>query len=83
MGFFVASAGVAKWTTAPVLKTGSHPGPWVRIPFPAPFLLSTGGKIEENIFLCEWVGMCVNVSLVVCIMFRFLVGLIRCEEYGY
>lgn len=37
MGSFVASAGVAKWTTAPVLKTGSHPGPWVRIPFPAPF----------------------------------------------
>ena len=36
MGSFVASAGVAKWTTAPVLKTGSHPGPWVRIPFPAP-----------------------------------------------
>ena len=32
----MASAGVAKWTTAPVLKTGSQPGAWVRIPFPAP-----------------------------------------------
>lgn len=35
-GLWVVCAGVAKWTTAPVLKTGSLRGAWVRIPFPAP-----------------------------------------------
>ena len=34
-------AGVAKRTTAPVLKTGTHTSAWVRIPFPAPFYILT------------------------------------------
>ena len=41
-GVFWWRAGVAKWTTAPVLKTGSLTGAWVRTPFPAPFSFGVG-----------------------------------------
>ena len=65
----MASAGVAKWTTAPVLKTGSQPGAWVRIPFPAPLLLvmaSGNFRLFLGVNWCEGV-LLVGISRCFCI----------------